>query len=574
MDGIARPYSADDCVDDSTPVVASSALSLPSLPSELIDHILAYLAPLDLATVCLVNHTLRAHALADHLWQGLVQSNVPGVKVTSPAPCASFRELYIAHDPHWFLTKYKIWFCDKDLTGKLILARYDQTRGVVEGYQLLANSTKKSSTTNSNLMDNVVLEVHEFNPEVKLHLEKPVMQLRANSLEKLMRAAKTKLAPPVSNSTTSTKGLTGIAARWVNTFGSASSSTTTTAPPQPSSSANAQVQNRFSEETPMSLDGRASDTMFSAFMLAKAMSTEAVEERKYADFPYGNMWPPPAIPTAERVSAAHYMSGNRMLDHSKANGVAPEDRPLKRSEISDKAFRIRSWLARPTSSSSAWASPLNGWPFQENASLFGQSTQQWLPSYSPGSLSPTPSSSAHIWDSVTTYSTLDPVDYTPTAEQPWKGIWVGDYSGHGCEFLLMKQHHATPFDAAAFDATRTEDETDAEFAARRADARKYRGSLEAIKLTGDPNVPRGECTFRAADLGEEGYETTIEAPPFAGARVVRSQGHVAMTGFTHDRYIPSQLLLISENRLAQYWVGYNHVSFFERVDIDQFLVPN
>lgn len=41
-----------------------------------------------------------------------------------------------------------------------------------------------------------------------------------------------------------------------------------------------------------------------------------------------------------------------------------------------------------------------------------------------------------------------------------------------------------------------------------------------------------------------------------------------------DRYIKSQLILISENRIAQFWVGFNLISFFERVDIDKFLVPN
>lgn len=125
--------------------------------------------------------------------------------------------------------------------------------------------------------------------------------------------------------------------------------------------------------------------------------------------------------------------------------------------------------------------------------------------------------------------------YTPTADQPWKGIWVGDYSGHGCEFLLIKQNHATPFDEAAFDATRVEQETDAEFARRKVDAKKYRGSLEAVKLTGDPNIPRGECTFVAEDLGDDGYVTTVEEEPFAGARVVQSKGHVARTGFTHGK---------------------------------------
>jgi len=42
----------------------------------------------------------------------------------------------------------------------------------------------------------------------------------------------------------------------------------------------------------------------------------------------------------------------------------------------------------------------------------------------------------HIGEEIITYSTLDPVLYTPTPTKPWRGIWVGDYSGHGCEFLV------------------------------------------------------------------------------------------------------------------------------------------
>jgi len=29
--------------------------------------------------------------------------------------------------------------------------------------------------------------------------------------------------------------------------------------------------------------------------------------------------------------------------------------------------------------------------------------------------------------------------------------------------------------------------------------------------------------------------------------------------------------MISPNKLAQYWVGFGHISFYERVNIDQFL---
>ena len=41
-----------------------------------------------------------------------------------------------------------------------------------------------------------------------------------------------------------------------------------------------------------------------------------------------------------------------------------------------------------------------------------------------------------------------------------------------------------------------------------------------------------------------------------------------------DKYISSQLILLSHNRLAQYWVGFGHISYFERVDIDAFLAPS
>jgi hypothetical protein len=31
--------------------------------------------------------------------------------------------------------------------------------------------------------------------------------------------------------------------------------------------------------------------------------------------------------------------------------------------------------------------------------------------------------------------------------------------------------------------------------------------------------------------------------------------------------------MISPNRLAQYWIDFGHISFYERVDIDRFAVP-
>lgn len=512
-------------------MTASTGFSLATLPSELIDHILSYLSPLDLAAVSRVSHALYAHAIADHLWQSIVQANVPGVQVTTSYPCASFRELYVAHDPHWFLTKHKIWFCDKDLTGKLIVVRYDERRGVIEGYQLVATSVESSSEANSPSLMQADLEIHNFDPQVRLHLDKPILQMRA-------KPRPSSAANHDNQSVSSCLGELGELSQWNTSFDYASV-------PQAARNARTSV-NKFSAETPMSLEDRHTDAMVNNFLLTRALPESTAAELSSRSFPYGNVWPPPAIPASDRVSAAH------LLDESTVSSVSEENRPTRRSEISDKAFRIRSWLdASPTSMAAVNLNrneSLNGgWSFNPAGSLFGQGSRPWLPALFGGSQS---SMSVRLGDSVTTYSTLDSDLYTPTADQPWKGIWVGDYSSHGCEFLLIKQHHSTPFDEEAFEATRTEYETNNEFAQRKAHARKYRGSLEAVKLTGDVNVPRGECTFVAEDLGEKGFVTTVQEQPFLGARVVQSKGHIARSGFTHGEYSLAPSLDIYQTRSA------------------------
>lgn len=496
---------ADLAQVDST-MARPGLISLPDLPSELINYILSYLSPFDLVSVSLTNHVLRAHSLVDHLWQDLVQSNVPGIRLTTPGPCASFRELYIAHDPRWFLTKYKVWFCDRDLTGKLVIIRYDERRGVIEGYQLLANRPIASTNTSHQSLSEQELVIHEFEPELKLHLDKPVLQMRANSLENAIRATTGRSPAPSYKIPSST-------VPWPSGFSSAVDQASTST-----------HLNRFSAETPMPLDNRFTDTMFNTFILARSLPETLANERQLLPFPYGNTWPPPAIPAPSRVSAGDL--------------IGPEDRPTTRAEINERSFRIRSWIEmRPAGLrgvSMGWIGPSllgdNDWP--ANNAVFGQASRAWLSNYIPGMH---PSMSTHIGDQITTYSTLDPELYTPTTDQPWKGIWVGDYSAHGCEFLLITQTHLTQFDETAFDATRAEDESSAEFEQRKTDARRFRGRLEAVKLTGDPNVPRGECTFVAEDLGDEGFVTMIDEEPFRGARVVRSKGHVAQTGFVNGK---------------------------------------
>jgi len=394
--------------------VVSLTGDLLKLPAEIIDHIVSLLSATDLNAIAATCRRLREHGLKDLNWYQQVQDSCPGFIIKSPSPCKTYRQLYIAHDPYWFLPKNKIWFCDYFLTGKLIIVRYDPRRGCIEGYRLVAER-RPTEFEPWEFNDEVI--IHSFQPKVQLHKDLPVLQLDF----------------PLQNSSSDQRETQG---------------------------------RRFLPEIPMSINDRSRRGAYSNLMLARP-----VEER-----PNMALWPPEIIPAKHRIRNA-----------SQGNFRDPGHEPKTRAEISDQTFRIRRWVHM----------------------VGGQQA--------PG---------LRLAEEVTTYSTLDPALYTPTADKPYRGIWIGDYAGHGCEFLLIHQ----PDDEASFDETsivRRDDETEDEFLARKRDERIYRGRLEAIKLTGDPNIPRGEFTFIADDLGKDGFVRVANEAKFKGARIVKSKGHVA-----------------------------------------------
>lgn len=469
----SEPQSATTHTHSESEMAIPSSGGLLQLPSELIDAILSYLNPVEIAVVTRICKTLYRHG--EFHWQAHVLSNLPGNRITTPYPFKTFRELYASHDPYWFIPRNKIWFCDHGLTGQLMIVQYDQRRGVIEGYQLLAIRHRDGSEPWQGLADQMV-HIHYFEPVVKLHRDKPLIKL-----------------DPMKADTLGQDG-----------------------------------RRRFVVEQQMPHNG--SDPRLSNIILSKPLTDSLLKDTMAARFPYGYVWPPPQIPARHRVGGC--AAGLVPLPTRRLTSASPSVwKPTAVSEASDQTFRVRQWMEM---------GPLT--------------------------------LGVHIGEEMVTWSTLDPVLYTPTRERPWRGIWVGDYSGHGCEFLLINQpdleddEHQKPL-------VRRDNETEAEFEERFHRERVYKGRLEAIKLTGDPNVPRGEYTFIAKDLGEAGFVGVAQEPPFQGARVVKSVGHIAAVGFFNDKYIESQLLLLSHNRLAQYWVGFGHISFFERVDIDRFLVP-
>lgn len=517
-----------------------------ALPSELIDTILCYLSPVDITAVSATCHALYKHATSEHLWQALVQANVPGVKLTSPSPCRTFRALFAAHDPRWFLTKYKIWFSNRDLTSKLVVIRYDPRRGCIEGYQLLATSNR--TTFEHWQHDNQVI-IHGFEPSVKLHLDRPVLQLHVHNPENLIhqnRGPAITRIPLREASSSSPSSSTPSSA-------TANATTTQADPPPTTTATTSPWRSRLQGETPMMLDDEsgAGNGIFSNFMLARPLSPDEADTRAALPFPYGDVWPPPAVPSRHRVIGAMLRQAHP-LPQSGA-----EYTPTRRSEVSDLAFRIRNWLEMR--GGRRGAEEVGGAGGAEAEPPWARLLQVLLQPQHMSNISATTPLGVHIGEEIATYATLDPELYTPTAEKPYRGIWVGDYSGHGCEFLLIHQPDG-PDDGFDPDSiVRLEGETDDEFRRRRRDETVHRGRLEAIKLTGDPNVPRGEYTFVAEDLGEGGFVTVVQEPPFAGARVVRSKGHVAHTGFLDGESIPLPLLSLTFLGIALLKVRYRQV---------------
>lgn len=418
-----------------------------NLPPEILHEILSYLCAQDLSRVSMTCRTLAEHGVYDPLWAGLVNSHLP-IPVQDSGPFASFRRLYLAHSPYWFIPQHKVWFADNEQTGNIVVARYDNRRGVIEAYRLLAD--RGSETQFHFWQSNSDVIIPSFDPTVGLWMDDPVLLLKDPDQS-------CPIAPVQS-----CKG-----------------------------------------ERRMSMAAEAHH-VFSSILLC---SEQRDETRPMEN---GKVWPPLTIPSSTRIPRA--VSPHRLVQ------------PDNVSEVSHAAFRLRRWA---------------------NFRLL----------LSPGNN-----------QTLLTYATLDPSLYTPTKEKPYQGIWVGDYSAHGSEFLLfLQQDSPAPDSQPDNSSSNQDDEVESDNAAAEI---IHQGSLAAIKLTGDPNVPRGEISFASDDIGPNGLICVADEKPFEGARIVQCSGHVAGIGFRDDSWMDSQLILMSPDYVAHYWQGLGHISYYRRVDID------
>lgn len=494
------------------------------LPSELLTNILAFLSPLDLASTSRTCSALHTHSYDDRIWHPLINANLP-TPIAHATSLKSFRDLYIAHHPHWFLPRHRIWFADTNPTGKLIISRFDPESGCIVAYSVVAI---RGEPALFHWEKDPRVIIHTFDPQVLLNLERPVLRLSVDS-------TKTDDQP--------------------NNF---------------ASDRNYGPSSEYSKETLM--DVSADSGLYSSFMLCRALPEAAISTGTA-------VWPPLRFPAMERVRSES-RDGFDSLGH----------RPSALSEVSEHNFRLRKWVeynGRRTSPQRMSFNSTNG--LVAALGMAGSYISAHLRANGHGGMT------IRMPEDISTYATLPKECYTPTPEKPWQGIWCGDYSGHGCEFLLIQQPsedeqrplpegmnwlmpwfrgQTQPDAAAASRAAERLDDMDGSDNNNNIDGSGDRpeelpgvasplasistaedlpklekedaaytmhpgadykdaphGRLEAIKLTGDPNIPRGEYTFIAPDIGTNGLLRIADEEIFQGARIVRSAGHIAAEGF-------------------------------------------
>ncbi|GMH35156.1 hypothetical protein BSKO_03024 [Bryopsis sp. KO-2023] len=109
-----------------------------------------------------------------------------------------------------------------------------------------------------------------------------------------------------------------------------------------------------------------------------------------------------------------------------------------------------------------------------------------------------------------------PIDHPPT--DPFSGLYLGAFGPHGPELLLVRR-------------TRCGEDVD---------------MVEGLKLTGDPNVPAGEVSFRV-NVGRKHRLDSREKYPEELGIIARfpGEGRVADVGFSDPRWVNGEFLQFS-----------------------------
>lgn len=455
-----------------------------ALPAEIIQHVLTFLSLSDLITVGLVNRALHAHSQQDTIWQPFVQEQVPGHNVPKPKNL-TWKELFQQHHPYWFLAKNKIWFADTQHTGKLLIARYDHRINAIEAYALVA---ERRQPVMQSWEWNPEAIIHTFHPKVQLDIAAPVIRLNSDSYSRV-------------------------------------------------------YSSRLQHELHMDVHHGAplaSAGLYSRLMLTRPWPKEITT-------PATPVWPPLILPSQDRTRN----------DTSPSSFRHTANKPARMKELSTSTFRLRKWME--------FASRPNGVSMRIGEDI---TTFATLPAES---YTPTP---AKPWQGIwcgdyaghgCEFLLVTQPDHP--AELPEQAQWALGVREREGSVSSAGSWSTAPTDAETSDDDEvwisTADDLEDSVATLQgatissppqtpssspsSSSRLFQtpssppldqvrdfepsGRLEAIKLTGDPNIPRGEYTFIAPDIGPNGLIRIASENMFKGARIVRSVGHIAARGF-------------------------------------------
>jgi hypothetical protein len=127
------------------------------LPDTILTCIISYLDdPQSLARAASVSRQFREIAYSDELWKTFVNSCLP-TPIESCKPAPSFRRLFIAFHPYWFIPKFRFWLSDEYPRGQLLIARFNPSPLCIEAWAVVADR------------ENARYQPWSFDPEVMIH---------------------------------------------------------------------------------------------------------------------------------------------------------------------------------------------------------------------------------------------------------------------------------------------------------------------------------------------------------------------------------------------------------------------